>query len=495
MVKSMRVNDGLGWANEFVAKYMSDPVFILDQNRVPVFISPKFQETFGIEMDELMEMDLFSLIHHGDRAHVEGRFERLFLLQEAYHSEHRITDKEGRTRYWECRTAAITKAGKKYALVASRDVTDRKRMELELQEKKNRYEELQTSLRTFSKELASVREIAALEDQLLKELERIFLDGYPSIQVIDQEDGNMESGEIPVSRLVLGKLETFRNQAFVKTGIHGNKVYLLTLNADAIRGEMDVTYLETLAQYVAMVFENLNVIGNLTKQLEYAVQGDEQPHWMMRLQFNLQEKHRIELSSELHDTVFQDQIDLYRRLEELLDKSFLESDMKNQLKSVEQGLLDSIHQIRLTCNELRPPLLRELGLERALGNLFEHTQVSSTFKISFANTSQNSHLLNEEQTIGVYRVVQELLNNALKHSKAFSLAFILESKEDQFVLKYRDDGIGFEAEKLKPSFASMGLSSIRQRARSLSGDIQFYSSPGHGMQAIMHIPVSTGIKR
>lgn len=75
----------------------------------------------------------------------------------------------------------------------------------------------------------------------------------------------------------------------------------------------------------------------------------------------------------LINAVLQDQIDLYKRLENLLGKCSMGFEMKSRLTPVEQSLLHSIHQIKTTCNELRPPLLKELGL--ALEDLFEKTQV------------------------------------------------------------------------------------------------------------------------
>lgn len=72
--------------------------------------------------------------------------------------------------------------------------------------------------------------------------------------------------------------------------------------------------------------------------------------------------------------------------------------------------MDTIHQVEMTCNELRPPKLREMGLERTLKSLFDDTQLSSTFKIMF-KSEINDRLLNEEKTIAIYRIVQELLNS------------------------------------------------------------------------------------
>jgi two-component system, NarL family, sensor histidine kinase ComP len=204
----------------------------------------------------------------------------------------------------------------------------------------------------------------------------------------------------------------------------------------------------------------------------------------------LSEKQRMELSSDLHDTVLQDQMVLLRKLESLLADEQFDKEMDYQLNGIVQGLLDTIHKIRVTCNELRPPLLREMGLVQALENLFEYTQISSTFKIKF-NTENTANIrLNEEETIGIYRIVQELLNNAAKHSQAANLFFYLYCLDDRIHLHYSDDGIGFEAKELTPSFKSIGLSGMRERIHSLNGNIEFTSQPGNGLSVKMLIPIS-----
>ena len=82
------------------------------------------------------------------------------------------------------------------------------------------------------------------------------------------------------------------------------------------------------------------------EQLETASRSKESPQWVLRMMFNLQEQQRLTLSTDLHDTVLQDQIDLYRRMESLLTLNIIESEAKAKLIEIEQGLLDIIHAIR-----------------------------------------------------------------------------------------------------------------------------------------------------
>ena len=96
----------------------------------------------------------------------------------------------------------------------------------------------------------------------------------------------------------------------------------------------------------------------------------------------------------------------------------------------------------------------------------------------------------KKKQLAFYRIVQELLNNASKHSKASNLHFHINRLDKTLHLHYWDNGIGFEAEKLTPSFKSMGLSGMKERIKSLNGTIEFTSKPGNGLSMNMQIPIS-----
>lgn len=451
----MGKTDQLQWLFETIMNNTLDMISIIDQNRRVRFTTPLSFEIFVIDPEKLSEMDIFDIVHPDDREWLMDRHRRVIRTQQKSSSEYRVLDKFGQIRYFECKTTPIPSEDN-LTVVAIRDITERKQMESELQRRKDRYEALQNSLKCFSQDLSSFMKISDLEDRLLKEVSTVLPSSEPDVLIFKQQKEAASDLEPYVPQLSVGKLVTVENKMVVKIGERKACPYILSLNAASIIEEMDHIWFETLVCHTVMVFENLNVIENLMEQLESALKSNETPQWALRLLFNLQEQQRMNLSSDLHDTVLQDQIDLFRRLEALLNRYEIEHEMKSQLKGIEQGLLDTIHQIRMTCNELRPPLLRELGLVPALENLFEYTQVSSTFKISLQTENAADLTLNEEQTIGIYRIVQELLNNAAKHSKASLLHFYIK-KQETLKLVYSDNGVGFHLDKLTPSFNNMGF--------------------------------------
>jgi signal transduction histidine kinase len=97
-------------------------------------------------------------------------------------------------------------------------------------------------------------------------------------------------------------------------------------------------------------------------------------------------------------------------------------------------------------------------------------------------------LLNEEEILGVYRIVQELLNNASKHSAAAKVRMALTSDNRGVYFSYSDDGVGIDLASFESSFQHMGITGIEKRVLSLGGEVRFNSSPGQGFHVNLSIP-------
>lgn len=460
-----------------ILNYTSDAMMICDRNRHVVYITPNAYEISGYGPDDWKDRDTFFFLHPEDREYMLKRHQNLLSSKQKNSSEYRTIKKNGEVMYCECKTTPLPETENYLQVVSMRDITERKLMEIDLVYHKNRHEVLQNSLKNFSNDLTSVMKLADLEERMLKEVKDILPDSNPMI---------LTAFPIEAADLEDGKMVTISNQIFIKIGDRKQHPHILSLQQHAIRDSMEIIWLETLAHYSMMLFENLNIIENLMHRLETATHQKETPQWMLKMMFNLQEQQRMTLSSDLHDTVLQDQIDLYRRLESLLKRNELEKEAKTKLINIEQGLLDTIHDIRMTCNHLRPPLLREMGIVMSLENLFEHTQLTSTYKILFTTEGLSTLTLSEEETIGIYRMVQEFLHYA-EESRAHEVKFDLQYRNDDLTLLYHDDGV-MMVEMIDSS--NMRLPNVVQRVQSLGGEVEITSKPVGGLQAIMTLPMN-----
>ncbi|MGG4143911.1 ATP-binding protein [Paenibacillus algorifonticola] len=262
----------------------------------------------------------------------------------------------------------------------------------------------------------------------------------------------------------------------------GSKTNHTRFNSDELR------WLKTLANYASIVFENLYLIESLIEDLESEVKKEQATTpWILRLLFCLSENERRKLAADLHDSALQDQLLWYRRLEALMLDHPITEKLEVELDEIKEGLLDVIHQIRETCNELRPPLLKEMGIVEALESIIEHTQMRNNFAVDF-RAKPFDNLLNEEQITAIYRIVQELLRNADKHARANLVTLELEQRTNMVYFHYKDDGVGMDVDYMEASFEHMGLSGIKERVASLEGEITFRSKRGKGLEVIIILP-------
>jgi two-component system, NarL family, sensor histidine kinase ComP len=483
------------WEFETITQHTLDILIIVDQNQIVRYVTPSIEILIGYKPEWFIGQNAFDPLYPEDKYRLIKSHREVIETGVPKVDEYRVIHLDGSVKFLESRVTLIPDHPDKFVVVSIRDITARKNMERELEKRKNRYQDLQNSLKNYSQDLANVTKVFELKEKLIQELITVLPSSEPQV-ITYHQDSQMINGELPLNdhhyltKLVVGKLRIVNDKVFILLGEHRGQTYILTMNAVFTKELMDSIWLETLVNYTIMVFDSLNVIENLMNQLETALIRNEKPQWILRLLFHLSEKQRSELSSDLNDTVLENQIDLYKKLQKILKEYPFEESIDAQLKGIIQGLLDTIHQIRLTCNELRPPLLRELGLERALESLFEQTQVTSTYKIDFSSENTFDLSINEEETIGLYRVVQELLNNASKHSQATNLSFHLEKRADWLELQYSDNGKGLNVDKLAPTFKSMGLSGMRERVQSFNGTIDFRSEPGNGLMVKIQIPIS-----
>ena len=209
-------------------------------------------------------------------------------------------------------------------------------------------------------------------------------------------------------------------------------------------------WLQLITSYLEVSLENVHLIRKLTARLQQL--ASELPHetaandiqWFRKVMFELQEEERIRIANDLHDTTMQDLFFLKRRISSLADKSTMHQEDQVQLKSM-NNFVDMINaSLRQSCFELNPHLLKELGLIQTLKMYLEKESYTTPFELEFqaghAAVIETKDLLTKRH---IFRIVQELLNNAKKHSQASKVTFQIMEKDNYFCLIYEDDGVGF----------------------------------------------------
>jgi PAS domain S-box-containing protein len=209
----------------------------------------------------------------------------------------------------------------------------------------------------------------------------------------------------------------------------------------------------------------------------------------LRANIQGQENERSRLAKEIHDGIgpLLSTTNLY--LESLLpDIQKCSPEAKKRYDSI-AGLLNMLsREIRNISRALMPIAVEDFGLVSALEDMVEKARGIAGIQVHLFTSGMKSRLSHESE-LGLYRIVQELLNNTLKYAKAQSVNIQLIRHPESIVLTYEDDGKGFNYDG-SLSTGGFGLRDIQARVKSLGGSFTLDTSRGRGVVATVELPVN-----
>lgn len=195
-----------------------------------------------------------------------------------------------------------------------------------------------------------------------------------------------------------------------------------------------------------------------------------------------QEKERSEIGKELHDNVNQ----VLTTTKLYLDLSVSNPELKDELiQKSSKNIIYVINEIRQLSRSLMNPSLGDLGLVDSLNDLIENIHLTRQLKIKLDTEVEEDHLP-ENLKITTFRIVQEVLNNALKHAKASVVQIKVKACAKELLLNVIDDGIGFQPHTV---LRGAGLKNIQNRVYLANGSISLESSPGKGCNIKIKFPI------
>jgi PAS domain S-box-containing protein len=201
-----------------------------------------------------------------------------------------------------------------------------------------------------------------------------------------------------------------------------------------------------------------------------------------------QEAERTRIAAELHDSLGQNLLLIKNRAQMELAKLKPDDYLHAKLQGISDITSQAIAEVRQISHDLHPQQLDLLGLTRALRALIENTRESSMIAIDGKFDSVDD-LFPREAATNVYRIVQESLNNILKHSRAKNARITLERDVHEVLLKIEDDGCGFKTGKDGGGGKGLGLKNIAGRARMIGGKMKLDSEPDKGTRIEITIPI------
>jgi len=210
-----------------------------------------------------------------------------------------------------------------------------------------------------------------------------------------------------------------------------------------------------------------------------------------------QDDERRRISMELHDEFGQSLAALKLQLRSMENKiygatEYDDDSIVNDLRELRQYVNLQIENVRSLSRELWPMVVDDLGIDAAIAHLVTTFLEPLEMKLDL-RIEEVGHFFEVAQQRHLYRLLQESLNNIVKHAKAKTIKIVVREVEQDVLLEIHDDGVGFDTEAVLQytgTARGMGLQAMDERAKLLHGEMEIISSPGEGTALIFTIAIS-----
>jgi len=247
--------------------------------------------------------------------------------------------------------------------------------------------------------------------------------------------------------------------------------------------ENDLTLLNSIATYAAIAIENARLHQSVLIERDRVV--------------GAQEEAQKELARDLHDGPTQLVAGMLMRLDFV--KKALTRDPSLVEKEIEQVMElghRASHQMRTLLFKLRPLILETQGLVPALETFLTRLQqeeTGATLHLEVRTERGDDQLTRQgpKDEAAVFAIVQEAVNNALKHAQADNIWVRLAEQASELMVMVQDDGVGFDTAAVESNYeqrGSLGMVNIRERAELVGGHLTLRSVPGQGTEVMVRVP-------
>ena len=196
-----------------------------------------------------------------------------------------------------------------------------------------------------------------------------------------------------------------------------------------------------------------------------------------------QEAERKRLASELHDGLGQNLVVIKNRAMLGIKRGDDPEKVLKELNNISESATQALDEVREITNNLRPQLLDRLGLTKAINAMLK--KVLGVIEIN-SEIDSIDKIFNENEEISIYRIVQESLNNVIKHSNATIAVVKIKRTENNVLIMIEDNGKGFAVENVRSNHG-LGLVGLKERSQSLNGEFIIDSKIGAGTKIRVEI--------
>ena len=265
---------------------------------------------------------------------------------------------------------------------------------------------------------------------------------------------------------------------------------------------IDILWLIIIATVIVLTFSGFFIAVVIVNQRKFIKVQKEKLDESKRLQevlrgiprqmLDVEEEERARVARDLHDGIMQMLGSIKYRAFSLQKESPLDvSRLRESLQHLLNDLDKTIEETKRISHDLRPRALDDLGFDAAWRNICLEFAERTAIHITCRPGGMPEQLTKEAE-LGIFRIIQESLNNIEKHAQASAVAVESHLQDSMLIITINDNGKGFDENNLGLKGAQkkdLGLNTMRERASALGGVIDVHSTIGKGTTVTLKIPV------
>jgi signal transduction histidine kinase len=197
-----------------------------------------------------------------------------------------------------------------------------------------------------------------------------------------------------------------------------------------------------------------------------------------------QEQERLQISKKLHDSISQHLITTRLYMEMAKEKA--SGELLEMISHAHKNLTDVINEIRQLSQSLVPHTLADIGLIESIRDLCIVLSQTNSFQVEFHHHCLHEETIPENMKIMLFRMIQEQVNNIIRHADASEVNIKLQADAEQVILSINDNGRGFD---LSQQNTGMGLTNMLNRVSLFDGKTNIDSTPGKGCTVTITVPL------
>jgi two-component system, sensor histidine kinase LadS len=195
------------------------------------------------------------------------------------------------------------------------------------------------------------------------------------------------------------------------------------------------------------------------------------------------ESEKLRIASDIHDGIGQNLLVIRNKL--LREQQMAGPEQQKSFNSLLKLTSEALEDARTISYQLRPPILNTFGISAAISALVNNFISANETEVVFSMPTSIDECVEKEHEINIYRILQEILNNSLKHSAASRILLTVEKQNDFLLINYEDDGKGFNPEKI---ISGLGFLNIKERLHIMNGMMEISTKIGEGTEISIQIP-------